>query len=117
MRVAVHVDVAKRVVVLVEDVDLVRLLDDLKRIRHVGDARHAGEQALGVGIERRATRVVLLLLLECPGLIRNVIPFDHASAGRHAESRIVILNIPRGRVQDLPDSLQVGWPLRPRGGR
>ena len=87
MRVPVHVDVANGVQILVEDGDLVGLLNDLKRIRHVGDARHSGKVALGLRIERRALVEVLLLLRERRRLVGDGAPFHHAVPGGHAEAR------------------------------
>jgi DMSO/TMAO reductase YedYZ molybdopterin-dependent catalytic subunit len=31
--------------------------------------------------------------------------FDHALTGRHAQPRLMILDVPGGRVQHLPDAL------------
>ena len=107
MRVAVHVDLANRVVVLVEDVDLVRLLHDLERERHEGDARHAGEETSRFRIERRALLRVLPLLRERFRFVRNLVAGHHAAAGGHAKARAVIQKIPRGGIEHLPDALNI----------
>jgi len=57
---AVQVDVPNRVHVLVQDRDLIALLDDLERVRHVGDARHARHEAPGLGVVCQALPEILL---------------------------------------------------------
>ncbi len=108
MGIAVHVDLADGVVVFVEDVHLVGLLHDLERERHERDARHAREITLRFRIERRALRFVLFLLRQRLRFIRQLVSRDHAFARGHAEPGAVILKVPRGGVEDLPDSLDVG---------
>src|SRR5258705_9703717 len=83
----VHVDVADRVVVLVEEVDLVPALHDLKRERHVRDARHAGQVALRFRIGGPAGCGGLLLLCAPPGLVRDLLAPPDPPAGGEAPSR------------------------------
>src|SRR2546421_8221577 len=117
MRVAVHVDEADHAGVLVQDGDLVGLLHDAERIRHVGETRHARQNALVLRIERLAVLEVLLLLRERLGAVGNLVPLDHATACGNTEARAVILQVPGGGVQHLPDALQVGLPLARAGWR
>ena len=97
--------------ILVNDGDLVGLLDDLKRIRHVGDAGNSRKIALAFRVERRALFEVHLLLRERRRLIGDGAPFHHATPGGYAEARAVVFEVPRGRVEDLPDALQVRMPV------
>src|SRR2546421_1313224 len=117
MRVAVHVDEADHAGVLVQDGDLVGLLHDAERIRHVGETRHARQNALVLRIERLAVLEVLLLLRERLGAVGNLVPLDHATACGNTEARAVILQVPGGGVQHLPDALQVGLALARAGWR
>ena len=105
---AVREDVADGVHVLVQDSQLVRLLDDLERKRHVHDARHARQVTLGFRVQRGALFVVLLLLCQRPRLIRDLVAFDHALPAGHPLLGRMILNVPCRRVHDLPDPRQVG---------
>src|SRR5262245_59451964 len=103
MRIAVHVGKANRAQILVEKGDLVALLHDLKRVRHVRDPRDPGQKTFALRIERGAILEILLPLLERRGLVGDRAALDNAAAGRHAEARVVIFEIPCGCVEDLPD--------------
>jgi hypothetical protein len=86
MAAAVGEDLTRGVDVFVEEHHAVRELENLKRIRHVGDARHARQVALGLGISRHPVLVVLPLLLQRPGLIRNLVSLYDALTRRHTET-------------------------------
>ena len=62
-------------------------LEDLKRIRHVGRARHAGQVALDFGIGGQPVLGVLLLPGQRLRLVGNLIPLDDAQPARDAERR------------------------------
>jgi len=104
MRRAVREDVPHGVDVFVKDGQLIRLLNDLKRIRHVGNARHARQVTLRFRVQRRALVVILLLLDERLGLVRDLVALDNARTARYTFLRGVILNIPRGGIHRLPDT-------------
>src|SRR6185436_12507528 len=108
----VHEDVADGVVELVEDVDLVLRLQDLKRKRHVGDARDARQVALRFRIRGRAVRVVLLLLRQRLRPVRDLVPLDNPLACGHAERRAVILDVPGGGARHLPEAGDVRLAVR-----
>ena len=60
-------------------------LDNLKGIREIGGAGHARQVTLGLRVERRPVRLILLLLGSRCRQIRDFIAFDDAQAGRHDE--------------------------------
>ncbi len=103
----VHVRVANRVDVLVKKGHLIPALHDLKRVRHVRDARNAGQVTLGFGVGRLAVLVVLLLLQQRRGRVRDFVALNHTFASGNTKPRAVVLNIPCGGVDDLPDALDV----------
>src|SRR5207249_3363246 len=76
MRKAVGVDEPAVMPVLKKDREVGGRLEDLKGVRHVHDAWHAGEVALRGGIVVRAALIVLLLLRQRPRLVRNRAAFD-----------------------------------------
>jgi len=84
MLAAVRVDVARCVHVLVQERDRLGKLNDLERERHVRDARHAGQVAVCLGVERCAVRVVPLALLQRLGAIGERIADHDAETGRNA---------------------------------
>jgi hypothetical protein len=112
--------------------DVVLALEDLERIRHVVGARHAGQVALDLGIGSEPVLLVVLLLLERGGQVRNRVALDHTQAGGHRADRAHLDDFrrrhrhelarhhgergPRGvrleivirGVQRLPDAIQVG---------
>src|SRR4029450_4028947 len=106
MRAAIQRHEAMDVDVFVDDQDVVRELGDLKRKWHIRDAWHARHIAFRFRIEGRTLFEVLLLLRQGPLLIWNVIALDDTLSRRHAESPGMILNIPRGSVERLPDAFQ-----------
>src|SRR5437773_213058 len=87
-------------------------------MRLVRRAWHAGHVALDLRIERDPVFSVLLLLLSGPRLVWDVVAFHHAAACRDAEARAesghrtltrrMILKIPVGRVDRLPDAGEIG---------
>ena len=108
-------------------------------MRHVGGARHAGQIALDLGIQRQPVLLVLLLLCERLGPVRNL-PLDHADTRRHGANgaqrqdrgrrdrpvragaqghggpRRVQLDVVVGLVERLPDAVQVGMAIGQPGG-
>ena len=65
---------------LERDREVLRRLEDLERMLHVHDARHAGQIALVQRIGRRAIREIVPLLLARRGQIRNFAAVDDARA-------------------------------------
>ena len=90
----IHVDGTERSLELVDDLDLIRILKNLKRMRHVVGARHARPIARNFRIaEVKTTRIVcdfgvhpvvevLLLLRQRLGTIRKLAAFDDTLAAR-----------------------------------
>jgi hypothetical protein len=117
-----HVDDTNRVRVLVRNQNLLLGLDNLKGIRKIGRAWHTREVTLGLRVERRPVRLILLLLGSRCRQIGNLIAFDDAQAWRHDEHRSergnrtlrrgVPLKIPIRCVEGLPDPVQVGSSVR-----
>ena len=108
MRRAVRVDKPDALRVLERHRHVGRRLEDLKRKRHVHDARHAWQIALRFRIGGRAIGEVLLLPLERPGLVGDLVAFNDSLAGGHAQPRGVVLDLPRRGSEHLPDALQIG---------
>ena len=75
---AIRVDVRGRVHVLMNERhgDVSRCLENLERRRHVHDAGHAGQEALGFRIRGRAVGDVLLFLLRGPWLVGDDVALD-----------------------------------------
>src|SRR5262249_13071429 len=67
------------------------------------------------GIGCRAVVEILPLLHQRLRPIGKLVALDYALTGRHAQTRLMILDIPGGRVQHLPDALQVGSAVDGRG--
>jgi hypothetical protein len=88
-----------------KDRDPFSLLNDSKRMRHIRDAGDTREMALDFRVECLAILEVLLLPGERRWLVRDLVPLDHAFPGRYAQPRAVILNVPSGCVEDLPNAL------------
>ena len=85
-----------------------RRLSDLKRIGHVGDARHARQIAVGFGeIGGLAIGEVFLLLCQSPGLIGDLIALYDAQSRRDSQLPDMILNVPGSGVHRLPDAVQI----------
>jgi hypothetical protein len=101
---AAHVHVPNRVHVLEQHRDSVAALNDLKREWHVHDSWHTRQETLAFRIRCHAVLVVLLLLRRGPWLIGDVVSLDDAEACRHAFLRVVALNVPGGRVDNLPNA-------------
>src|SRR5678816_659497 len=82
-----QVNVADGARIFVRDQQLTRTLDDLKRIRHVGRPRDAGQIALDLRIARQPLLLVLLLRLQRVGLVRKLVAVDDAHARRYGTNR------------------------------
>ena len=134
-----QVNVSNRAGVLVRHQQLTRALDDLKRIRHVGRARDAGQVALDLRIARQPLLLVLLLRLQRVRAIRQLVALDDADARRNGADctqrdhrhcrdgavrsvtqrerrpRDVHLNVVVGFVECLPDAVEIGMAVgKPR---
>src|SRR5438105_4358889 len=106
---AVREDAASRVAELVGHRDQLGILNNLERERHVRRARNTGHVARGLSrITRVAALKVFFFLGERRGLIWNFAAVDDALSRRHPEGTTVILKIPCGGVQYLPEAVQVG---------
>ena len=92
--------------------DLPLRLQDLKGKRHEGEARHAGQVALRLGVERVPLLEVLLLLGCRPRLIGNLVADDDADAGPHARAGVVILEVIGRGVEHLPEPGEIGHAVR-----
>ena len=82
-----HVDRPHRTRILVNEHDVLLALDDLKRVRHVGGARHPGQIALHLRIELQPVRAILVSLLERLRRIRQRPAFDDTETSRHRARR------------------------------
>jgi len=94
-----------------------RRLKDLEGIGHVGRTRHTRQIALDLWIGGQPAVGVLSLLRGGFGQVGDLVAFDDPFAGGNAERRAerddralfrwMILDIPIGRIQRLPDAVQV----------
>ncbi len=92
-------------------------LDDLERMGQIRGARDARQEALDLWVVREPVLEVCLLLLERPRLIRDLVADNHAlprwdrtdraHVGETGAGRVV-LQIPMGGADRLPDTVQVG---------
>ena len=64
--------------------------------------------SLDFRISGQAFVEVLLFLRRCPRLVRDLVALDNALPRWHSQPGMVVLKVPRGCVEDLPDALQVG---------
>ena len=113
-----HIDRPDRARIFVQEHDVLGALDDLKRERHVGGPRHAGQIAFDLRIERQLVREIRAALLQSFGPIRNLTTFDHAETARHGTTRTelgaeprrrgVRFDVPVGCVDGLPDAVEIG---------
>ncbi len=101
---SIHVDVANCVNVFMNEREVRGCLKNLKRIRHVHESRHAGQEAPGFRVRGRAVSEVLLFFLRGPWLVGDDVALDDTLPCRNVLLRRVTLNIPRGRVHHLPDA-------------
>ena len=110
-------DVARGVRVFIGDHDGLGRLQNLKRVRHVGGARHAGQVALGFGIELQTVRVICFLDFAAAGQVGDFVAFDHADVREEcapiAPSGTRGLAGPRGPADP---SWRCSWPARCRSG-
>src|SRR3989442_3224036 len=109
MRSAVREDAPPRVAVLVGHRDQLGILNDLERERHIGGPGNTGQVAGGLSrIIGLPTLEVFPFLRERGGLIWNCAAFDYSLPRMHSQVTIVILQIPCGSAQHLPDAAEVG---------
>ena len=109
-----HIDDAIRSRVFIRDGNVFIGLDDLKRERHVGRARHARHITFHFRIQLPAICKVFLLFGRRFGLIRNLTALHDALAAGHRSDgakleewpglRDVIPDIPVRRPQCLPQA-------------
>ncbi len=123
--------------------DIVRALDDLKRVRHVHRARSTRQETIDLRIAVQPVVEVLLLPLRRPRLVRDLVAVHHAEVRGHPADRaqrhdwrgqnlhVIIVRpvrvhpglshhrtcgmgeqIPVGAVVSLPDSTEIGFPVR-----
>ena len=106
-RLAVGVDEAVDQRPLEGDSDMVGGLEDLVRIFHVHDARHAGQEAL----RQRVGGLAVLVVGESFGLelwfVRNFRAIEYASTGRHPVACGMIAEVVGGAAVGEPDSLKI----------
>ena len=124
--VVVHIDGANGARKFVQDHDVLLALDDLEGVRHVRRARHPRQIALDFGIQRQPVSSVLLLFCQRLGLVRKLAPFNDAHSARHRiagaqlpdqpRRRRMGLDVPIGRVERLPDPVQIGLAVPGAGG-
>ena len=140
-----QIHVTRRPRILVGDEDRLRALEDLKRIRHVVRARHAGQVAFDLGVGGQPVLLVLLFLREGGWRVGNLVAFNNADARRHrtdsaqrkhgrgrhrpiwtrperkGRASDVGLKVPIRFVHGLPDAVQIRMPVgrarRPIRGR
>ena len=94
---------------LVGERDGLRGLSDLKRIGHVGDARHSWQKTVRLGeIGGLAIGEVFLLLCQSRGQVRDLVALHDAQSRGDAQLPRVVLNVPGGRIQGLPDTVEIG---------
>src|SRR5207245_976998 len=94
---------------LVGHCDQPGVLNDLERKRHVGRPGNTGHVAGGLGrIIGVPGLEVFSFLGERGGLIWNFAALDYALPRRHPQGAIVVLKVPRGGAQHLPEAVQVG---------
>src|SRR5579872_492470 len=134
-----HEYVPDRAGILVSNEKLLRVLKNLERLRHVGCARDAGELALDLGVALQPMFLVLFLLRQRLGLVRNLATLDHAKAGRNRTNRSqrqhrcrrnraigslteghrgpggMAFEVVVGLVHDLPNSVQIRMTVDTRG--
>src|SRR6185503_5367856 len=112
-----HVEDAARARKRIGDENLAIALDDLKRERHVGGARHPRHVALRLRVLLPPVLEVLLLLLRRPRLVGDLVALDNADAGRfgkerpelgRARPRAVREDVPVGLGHRLPETVEVG---------
>src|SRR5207249_2063279 len=130
LRLAIHIDDARRTGKLVGEQDLLGCLNDLKGKADVGGPWNAWQITLRFGVARRVVDVdrdgmgeplfkIFLLLRLRPRLIRDLSTLDDALSGRLRPDRAhklrkgrrprsMRLDIPIGRVHRLPNSVQIG---------
>ena len=105
-------DLAKGMAVLVRDDHQFRRLEDLKRVRQVGNAWDTGQVTIGQRVSGHPIFVILRLLGRCPRLVRDLQPLHDTLPPRHSLLSIVVLKIRGGRREGLPDTTQVRCAVR-----
>src|SRR5262245_8152512 len=102
----VQVDVTKAIV-LEQHADVGRRLNDLKRKRHVHDARDTRLKALRLRVQGETVLEVLVPCCQRRRQIRELAAFDNTLAGRDALGGLMVLNIPGGGGEGLPDARKI----------
>src|SRR5688572_16579388 len=98
---------------LVQEPDRRGRLEDLKRERHVGDAGHAGQEALEDRIRGVAARVVGFLLFQRRGQVGDLVAVDDALTRGHTFFSGMILDVePRAVVHHLPEAGEIRLAVR-----
>src|SRR5947208_9406308 len=82
-----HVDVAIGGIEFIRDRDGLGTLENLKRVRHVSGSRDAGQITLDLRIGGPAARVILLLLPERGGQVRDRTALDDSESRRFGDGR------------------------------
>ena len=121
LQLAVHTDDTAGAGKFVSHHNIRRRLDDLKRIGHIRGTRNAWQITLHFRIQLHPVLSVFLLFFRCPRLVRNLVALDYTRPAGNAESRAesshrswgrrMILNVPVGRVECLPNTIQVGFAI------
>ena len=117
----IHVNGAKAARILKDHHDVLRILNDLKRVRHIHGARDTRQIAFDFRIQVHPIGEVFFLLLERLGLVRNRTAFNDAKPGSNGEfraelpewagSRSMAFDVPICRVHGLPDTVQVWFAI------
>jgi hypothetical protein len=101
---------------LIRDEQVIVGMEDLQRVGHVIRARHAGQEALQLGVLLEAILIVAPLLLGRGGQVRDLVAIDDAVTGRRREQRSVLgrpraravrQHVPVGRREGLPYAAQI----------
>ena len=105
-------DPAKGMAVFVRDDRQFRRLEDLKRVRQVGNAWDTGQVTITQRVSGHPILVIVRLPGRCPRLVRDLQPLHDTLPPRHSLLSIVVLKIPGGRREGLPDTTQVRCAVR-----
>src|SRR6266516_3682023 len=117
-----HIDHTVGCRIFVSDCNVVLRLNDLKRVRHVGGARHTGHVAFHFGIQFHPVRKVLLLFRCRFRFIWNLTALDDALASgdradrtelvKRASLSTVVPDVPICGSQSLPETSEIWFAIR-----